>query len=347
MRNAMGAQFGREQLSLRSTRDDDFEFDTNITKNISVGGDVRFQFIYEDFQETYTSQAMTAAFYGAIKLGSKIALFYKQDIINPKYGTGGEGFLSGPEVFGIGRILPNQWYIKFGAFYPNYGWRLDDHTAFVRGGNVGFISGLPFNQGLIFLPNYKDVGFEIGGTIGELFITAGSFNGSGNISPLRFDKDRAYVARGEYTLKFSSVKLRAGASYYAYNTDINYQMWGVTAGIAAGRIVLLGEIDWTNNKLEGPTSRVTGGLKTMAALSELDVLITDGIWGIIKYDLYDPNQGIAENILSRLTLGLEFFPYPMVEVRPQYRFEFEEDADGVFGDRFNNNVALIQLHLWF
>lgn len=343
MRNAMGAQFGREQLSLRSTRDDEFEFDANITKDISVGGDFRVQFMYEQFQDRYTSQAMTASLYGAVKLGQKITLFYKQDLINPKYGPFNEGLYSGPEVFGMGRILPKMWYMKFGVFLPNYGWRLDDHTSYIRGGNLGFVGGLPFNFGLIFLPNYKDVGFEIGGNIGNLFLTAGSFNGTGNLEPLRFSTDRAYLGRAEYIVKLSKLNLRAGASYYTYK---NYQMGGITAGIGYSRVVILGEIDWTRNSQQltfgggGPAYLILGGRKTMAASGEVDVLAVDGIWAVVKYDIFDPARGISNDDVSRLTLGLEIFAYPMVEIRPQYRIEME-DAN------VDNNLMLIQLHFWF
>ncbi len=337
MRNTMGVTFGKDQLPLVSTRDYDFGLDTQLTDNISIGGDFRFQFLYEEFKDTYTSQAMTAALYGAIKLGNKIRLFYKQDLINPKYGPFGDGLFSGPEIFGIGRILPGRWYIKGGVFLPDYGWRLDDHTSFIRGGNLGFLEGLLINSGLLFVPNYKDVGVEVGGSVGNLFLTVGSFNGTGNLKPLNFSRDRAYVGRAEYLVNAAGLKLRAGASYYNY---INYQMGGFTAGIGHKRFAILGEIDWTKNRVELVSFKVPGGQKMMAAFAELDVLAVDGIWAIIKYDFFDPNQGVANNDVSRLTLGLEIFAYPMVEIRPQYRIEME-NAD------VDNNVFLVQTHFWF
>jgi len=336
MRNAWGAQYGKNQLSLLSTRDEDFKFDAQLTENISIGGDFRVQFLYSEFGDNFTSQAMTASFYGAVKLGKKITLFYKQDIINPEYGPFNEGLFSGPEVFGIGRILPRRWYIKGGIFLPNYGWRLDDHTSFIRGGNLGFLGGLPSNLGLIFVPNYKDVGFEVGGNVGNLFLTGGAFNGTGNLVPLRFSRDRAYVGRAEYLVNLANLNLRAGASYYTY---INYHMWGFTGGIGHERFAILGEIDWTENTLQ-LNSDILSGRKTMAAYAELDVLAIDGVWAIVKYDFFDPNQGEADNDVSRLTLGLEIFAYPMVEIRPQYRIDMEEPE-------VDNNLFLVQLHFWF
>ncbi len=340
MRSAMGIDFGMVQLPLQSTRDDDFEFDTQLTSNISVGGDFRVQFMYQEFQDRYTSQAMAASLYGSVSLGKKIRVFFKQDLVNPQYGPFNEGLYSGPEVFGMGRILPRGWYLKFGVFLPNYGWRLDDHTAYVRGGNLGFVGGLPFNFGLIFTPNYKDVGFEVGGSVGRLFLTAGAFNGTGNLEPLTFSRDRAYVGRAEYVLKLAKVNLRGGVSYYTYR---NYKMGGFTIGIGNRRLAILGEIDWTDNSLQlmfgpgGPGYDVLGNQKTMAAYGEVDVLLIDGVWATATYGFFDPNQGVSNNDVSRLTLGLEIFPYPMVEVRPQYRIELEEQ----------DNLALVQLHFWF
>ncbi len=78
----------------------------------------------------------------------------------------------------------------------------------------------------------------------------------------------------------------------------------------------------------------------MATFAELAVLAIDGIWAIVKYDRFDPNQGVGDNDVSRLTLGLEIFAYPMVEIRPQYRIEME-DAD------VDNNIFLVQTHFWF
>ncbi len=336
MRNTMGVTFGKDQLPLVSTRDYDFGLDTQLTDNISIGGDFRFQFLYEESQDTYTSQAMTAALYGAIKLGNKIRLFYKQDLINPKYGPLGDGLFSGPEIFGIGRVLPWRWYIKGGVFLPDYGWRLDDHTSYIRGGNLSFLPGIPSN-GLIFVPNYKDVGFELGGSIGNLFLTAGTFNGTGNLRPLEFSRHRAFVGKAEYLVNAAALKFRAGASYYNY---INYRIVGFTAGIGHKRFTILGEIDWTDNALDPVTGALLGGRKTMATFAELAVLATDGIWAIVKYDRFDPNQGVGDNDVSRLTLGLEIFAYPMVEIRPQYRIEME-DAD------VDNNIFLVQTHFWF
>ncbi|MFQ5800002.1 MAG: hypothetical protein ACE5H0_15100 [Bacteroidota bacterium] len=145
------------------------------------------------------------------------------------------------------------------------------------------------------------------------------------------------MGRVEYLVSVASLKLRAGASYYNY---VNYHMGGFTAGIGHERFAILGEIDWTENSLDPGTGKILGGRKTMAAFTELAVLATDGIWAIVKYDLFDPNQGVANNDVSRLTVGLEIFAYPMVEIRPQYRIEMEDPG-------VDNNLFLVQTHFWF
>lgn len=354
MRNLFGFNYGKDELPIRATRDKDFEVSPNITENISIGVDFRTQFIYDGFSKKTSFQAMSGALYGSIKLGKKLTFYYKQDIINNRYGALDNALYSGPEVFGMARILPGDWYIKAGIFLPNYGWRIDDHTAYTRGGNLGFVAGLPFSYGLIFVPNYKDIGIEFGGSLADFFVTAAVVNGTGNIKPIDFSKDKAFVGRVEYVAKISNLSFRFGGSYYYYKTSdffnrlnsASYEMGGFTAGFGYEDVVVLGEIDWTKNRLvprfgaSDINYAVQKGLKAMAASGEVDIRATDGLWIIGRYDAFDPVQGISNNQVERWTLGLEFFPYSFVEVRPQYRINSETPS-------IDNDEFLVQFHFWF
>ncbi|MBI1804697.1 MAG: hypothetical protein HY033_02520 [Ignavibacteriae bacterium] len=346
MRTDYGTTFSSDVLPLRATRDDDFTFSGKLNDNISIGGDYRSQFIYDfatdpsDGQSGKTSfHAMTTTIYGAAKLGKKFTFYFKQDIVNSGYGA-----LVGPEVFGIARILPNQWYIKGGAFLPDYGWRIDDHTSYIRGGDLGFIPGGPLNTGLLFIPNYRDIGVEVGGYIENLFVTASILNGTGNFRKIDFQKDKAFCVKLEYNGMLSSVPFRLGVSGYGFGS---YKMGGISAGFATpdSCFVVMGEMDWTHNMLSG--TLIIPGAHAMAAYAEADYRIVDGVWAIGKFDLFDPLQGTVNdpagssvNSVKRVTLGFEFYPYNFVEVRPQYRINIEEPA-------VTNDQALIQMHVWF
>ena len=344
MRTEYGIGYSTDKLPLEASRDSDFTFDSKISDNISIGGDYRSQFVYDDLSKTTTFQSMTTSIYGAVTLSKKVSFYFKQDIVNGTYDFP-TNFYAGTEVFGIFRLFPKGWYIKGGTFLPDYGWKSDDHTSYVRGGDLRFLPGsnLPgAKKGMIFTPNYKDIGVEVGGYIEDLSLTAGVFNGTGNLTPIDPSKDKAFVAKLEYMGSASSVNFRVGVSGYTFKT---YRLGGIHAGFATGDLVILGEMDWTRGQLAGTT--LTDNINTMAAYGEVDYRAMQGIWLIGKFDMFDPLQGLGDddstptiNTVQRFTVGLEFFPYSFVEVRPQYRINVEKPS-------IQNDQALVQMHIWF
>lgn len=355
MRTEYGAtSFSVDLLPLRASKPEDgeseedaFTFNPKLSENISIGGDYRSQFIYDDASKASTFQLMTMTLYGTVKLTKKILFYYKQDIVNNAYGVSGFG---GPEAFAIGRILPNNWYVKGGSFMPDFGWRIDDHTAYTRGGDLGFINNAAANAGLIFVPNYKDIGVEVGGYLGGLFFSSGIFNGTGNIQKLDFSKGHsfAYTAKAEYMGTFSNVNYRVGISGYGYQS---FKMGAVHAGMAFGDFVLMGEVDFTHHRLNPFSGLVNESINQMAASGEVSFQPVQGVWLIGRLDMLDPIRGRGDdwtildsppnyNTLKRYTFGVEFFPYPFIELRPMLRIYDEKPA-------INNNQFMFQTHVWF
>ncbi|MBI5215328.1 MAG: hypothetical protein HY960_06205 [Ignavibacteriae bacterium] len=345
MRTEYGSSFSVDALPIAAHKDDEFTFNPKLTDNITIGGDFRTQFLF-DFADNGTDgkgktsfHAMTATLYGSIQLAKKIYFYYKQDFLNPNYGS-----YSGPEVYGLAKILPGNGYVKAGVFLPDYGWRLDDHTSYTRGGDVGvFGSGL-FNNGLLFAPNYKDIGIEAGSFFGDLFVTAAVFNGTGDASKVVLSKAKAYTMKVEYTGKADELNFRIGASGYGFKS---YKMGGIHAGLAYGDIVISGEVDWTHHRIfPSPFQPVKEDVNMMAAYAEVDYRAMQGLWFTGKFDMFDPLAGIEDddlsttNSLKRLTIGLEYYPFSFVELRPQYRVVMEKPS-------VDNDQALVQLHLWF
>jgi hypothetical protein len=343
MRTEYGTAFSSEKLPLAELRDSDFTFNPKLTDNITIGGDYRSQFVYDGLSKSTTFQAMSTTIYGAANIGKKLLLYFKQDIVNGTYsGPGGlnAGLYNGTEVYGLAKILPGGGYIKGGSFLPDYGWRIDDHTAYTRGGDLGF-TGAGYHPGLLFVPNYKDIGVEAGVYIENLFVTAGLFNGTGQQQPIDFSKYKAWVAKVEYSGGLASLNYRIGASGYGYR---EFTMGGFNAGVGTGDLALLGEIDWTKNYLVGPAN--PGG-NSMAAFAEIDYRAIQGLWLTGRFDMEDPVQGVSDdesapatNSVKRMTLGVEFFPFSFVEIRPQYRIVIETPS-------VSNDVAFVQMHLWF
>ncbi|MBS4029192.1 MAG: hypothetical protein KGZ58_11245 [Ignavibacteriales bacterium] len=330
MRTEYGTSYSLDNLSLEVSHDPDFSFDPKLSESITLGADYRSQFIYAQTPNDALNgfHSMSLTLYGSATLSKKVTLYFKQDVIN--FGAN--------EAYGIFKILPSGGYVKGGSFTPNYGWRLDDHTSYIRGGDLGSIPGLSYLPGMMFVPNYKDIGIEVGYTFDKFFATLGIFNGNGFNSKIDISKNKAFVGKVEYSNSFSEINFRVGISGYRYR---EFQMAGVGIGFGTEKIALLGEIDWTQGQFDAYTSSIINkDNKTFASFVEFDYNITRGICLIGKYDLFDALQGIKDTELNRVTLGCEFFPYSFVEVRPQVRINSEKPT-------IENNQFLVQTHLWF
>lgn len=329
MRNDFGTAYSAEKLPLEALKDTEFTFSGKLNDNISIGGDYRSQLIYDSYgadSQAIGFQAMTASLYGTVKLTAKIQFFFRYDMINSIYNNYG-----GQEIFGIAKILPGAWYIKGGDFLPNYGWRVDDHTIYTRGGNIVGYAGFKSGQGLFFLPNYKDVGLEIAGYIAGINISGGVFNGSGNSRPIDLSNTKAFVSHVDYMGSVSSLNYLIGGSVYNYG---NRSMGGLNAGFAVGDIVVLGEVDWAKNL------PALAGAQSFAGLGEIDFRPMQGIWMTGRYEVFDPTDTVRGDAYKRIVLGMEIFPYSFVELRPQYRINLEKAA-------INNDQVVVQMHLWF
>jgi hypothetical protein len=366
LRNAFGSSYSRENVPLMSTRDEKFKFNPEVSENITLGGDFRMQLIYDPeakgtaFEGKGASvfQTMQGALYAGVGLTSKIDFFFKYDFVNSgsSFTIDGRSFIPF-EAFAIARILPNDSYIKIGNFLPNYGLRLDDHTAYVRGGNLGYLANLP-PRGLLFVPNYRDLGVEAGIYFDNFLVNLAVLSGDPS-STFSFGKDRALNARIEYTPTVGGkANLMLGGSYYNY-TGNNITMLGGFAGVSVDRFTLLGEVDVVKNNSRLPADTTTIYGNSLAAFAELDVLIIQGLTFTVRYDLFDPDTKIDNtstapsfsnpnfrevmknhNSLSRIIIGFEFFPYSFFELRPQFRINTEEPS-------VDNNTFLLQTHFWF
>jgi hypothetical protein len=344
MRNFFGFTYGKDELPIRATRDRDLDVSPKLTDNISVGADFRTQFIHDGFSETNGFQAMSATLYGALGVGKKITIYYKQDIINGTYSQSGRGNLTGTEAFGLLKILPNNSYIKAGLFYPAYGLRLDDHTSYIRGGDLGFLSGHFFNTGLPFVPNYKDIGLEVGAYLGKALATLAVLNGTGNDQSIDIGRTqaKAWAGRLEYADRLGNAGVILGGSYYNF---IGLTLAGLYGGIGYDILTVSGEVDWAKDLPNYV------GLRSLAAYLEANVRATEGVWIVGKFDYFDGNRKTDDqnllvggrpprtNSFKRYTLGVEFFPYSFVEVRPQYRINSETPS-------IDNNEFLVQFHFW-
>ncbi|MEE9162034.1 MAG: hypothetical protein V3U35_03595, partial [Candidatus Neomarinimicrobiota bacterium] len=108
------------------------------------------------------------------------------------------------------------------------------------------------------------------------------------------------------------VTLMAGGSYLREREPI---LRGVFGGLNWQDITLLGEVDWVDNW-------EAGGATSRAAYWELDIQVRQGWRLFVKVDDFDANTagGQADDTLRRWTVGGEFFVRPLVELKPQIRY---------------------------
>jgi hypothetical protein len=326
MRNYYGTQvFSREELPM--WRDSSFEFSTKLTPNISIGADARAQFIGADSLYSFANNApgagggalqpMQASVYMNVNFSSKFGLFMKEDFV-----TQPGSF----EFWGIARVLPNQGYIKVGAFQPAVGLRVDDHTSYTRYGDYTQ-NGQFWGMGIY--PNSKSTGIEVGEYVSNFFAAVSLTNGEfpeGNVGQNsaipNFTKNKTITGRLEYTNLFSDdFAIFLGGSGLANTTSqlgsaVPTSIYDGFYGIRYSIVTLTGDYEM------GKSVYTTGGIDPATATAlmyELDVKVTDGLYGVLKYDSFQPDNNDQNNKITRWTVGAEWYPINFIEVLPQVR----------------------------
>ncbi len=331
MRNHDGWTWSKNSLAMISPHKD-FQMTNRLTPNIEFGFDYRGNYLVT-MNEKYTKsdfQKMEGSIYTSVSLAKKIEAYARYDFI---WGIW--------EGYGLAKILPNHGYIKGGSFMPNYGIRIDDHTAYIKGGDLGVLFATGKRQGLIYDPRYVETGVEIGQYLGNYaFITASV----GNPRITEFTADPTYTARIELTPEVSNLfSLSFGGSFASFKDqrlDKNFKtiypnvnMFGGFAGISIGELVLQGEFDMANDYMQNDSS-------TTAMMIQAAYTIRKGIDAVVRYDRFDPNIKLSKDDHSRLVLGLEIQPYSFVEIRPQYRIQMEHPD-------VKNNSFVAQFHIYY
>ncbi len=322
IRNKDGWNWGKNTLSMISTPDKDFIMSPRISENISIGIDYRTQYLYSQEKKRTDFQNMSGSIYTNFELSKVINVIAKYDFVNRIW-----------EGYGIAHILPNKSYIKAGAFVPNFGVRIDDHTAYTRGGDFGLLFSQGVYRGLIYNPFYTESGIELG-IFADKFLYASASVGANNISPSRpLSKDPTFTSRIELTPKFGSFGLIFGGSFASAKAPDKVNMYGAFTGFGYDEFSFLAEFDIAEN-LPG------ADVKTSVVMIEASYGILTGLDAIIRYDRINPNTDTDKDEVSRLVFGFEFQPYSFVEIRPQYRIQIENPS-------VDNDSFILQFHFWY
>ena len=297
MRTSRGWRFERDVLPMNTT-DKDFEMSNKIGENIQFGLDLRGQalLMMTAHNKRIDFQKMTGSLYTNIDLSEKINVFTRYDFIQQIW-----------EAYGVARILPNDSYIKAGSFQPNYGIRLDDHTAYTRGGDIGLLFATKTKTGLIYDPRYIEGGAELGVYISDFALLTASV---GEARQTPFLSDPTYTAN----LKFQptigdNTALFFGGSFAAFKGSQPpaffpvypaVKMYGGYVGFGTGDFTIMGEYDIANDFLQKDSA-------STALMIEAAYNIIKGLEAVVRLDRFDPNSKVSKDELTRVVIGFEIF----------------------------------------
>ncbi len=253
-----------------------------------------------------------------------------------------------------GLTLPQ---LRIGHFQPSIGLRYDDHTMLVR--QVAGANTIP-----IIAPNFAEYGAELNyDGVQWLSLTAGVFlprslaqtrtvNRFGESTPLFGDtlamaaaasnlgelvKTPSYLLRA-YVLPRTEDHTMTGILGASFFVNQSFSMANIFAGIGlSDRVSLQGEYAISGVR-EG---RQTRNYSVMLTYQAFPWLLPFARFEQGRTQVSDPNtaSGVAELYSTQAVVGVQLFPIPFVELRPEFRFY---DTETFTATRWN-----LQLHLFY
>ena len=317
IRNEDGWNYGKNNLRL--LRKSEIDLSNKLNENISIGFDFRFQYLYSQQLKKTDFHKMAGGVYSNFDLSEELSFITTYDLYR--------GYFEG---YGILRVLPLEGYIKVGSFYPNFGIRLDDHTAYTRSGDAGLLSSASSN-GLIFESGYSQTGVEVG-----LFPTDfSSVTISAGQDKYPFSSNLSYIGRFEVSPSFDFINYLFGSSYGTFRSFPNkFELFSLFGGFGLKRFSLLTEFVSAKDYFR-PNA------KSQFLMLETSYRIKNGIDFVARYDRVVADLNKKENYSSHIILGFDFYPYSFVEIKPQYRINLENPKIK------RNNSFVLQFHFWY
>ncbi|MEW5795508.1 MAG: hypothetical protein AB1772_04025 [Candidatus Zixiibacteriota bacterium] len=196
------------------------------------------------------------------------------------------------ESYGLTYFAGERFYVKGGRFYPVYGLRDADHTAYVRT-RTGHAPEL-YLDGASVGADFRGVnivaeGFDVGGR----GIAVAHVYGTRNVAPLG---------------------LLAGAS-----VRWSEKVEGSNGPFPHSR-ALFGGVSWDRFTLMGELDLVGRSPDTLATYASLTTRLIYGWYLIGEYSFADDDRDSRGGVDEFVRISSEFFPLPYVEVRPSYTY---------------------------
>ncbi|MFN8548805.1 MAG: hypothetical protein U0527_12775 [Candidatus Eisenbacteria bacterium] len=301
--------------------------DPQISKSLLIGADFRQMFHYSKDHTEYPAFTMQGDFYAQFQADDRVLLYFDK------------GMSRSTEAFGIGYFLPWTGYVKVGRFTPSFGWRFDDHTAFVRQ-EIG-----------LFPPGDSDQGVEVGIAPGRLEMQVGVLNGALGASS-DDDKRLSQSVNATYRLGLASIGMPKvgvglGAGYW-HNQGAGgtRSTGGPHTYLKLGPVIWMAETDWSRVEAENDTHT------ELLSSHELTYEYLRGMYFKVTYDFKDPDIDRESGSRSRLGVGYEALPIPSVGIKAMWNVFRHGDAKGsgdapapFLGDEYDQ--LEVQLHLYY
>ena len=315
-RNDYGIIYGLDDLPAKTPKQ--FSSYTGLILNhIQFGGDVRIQSVSRNKGD----------------VPSDLAVFPMQANIQMVYQSAGISVQSEWALLrkDLGFQLSTRFkdnYIQAGKGKPAFGLNLADHTVFTRGGNMQLVHG-SHREGMPFSPMLNHAPF----------IAAGRYVGNGHItvgwSQGYFSSDsESFFTRGEHFGTLGLLNRMIGLSYLQETREPNgLEMMNIFGGLSRGRIAWLGEVTVADGLVQG---------RSIASYSELTWRAREG-WNVSgRVDFFDESTFYTKDAIRRTTFGLNYVPFPFVDIKFQIRSSQLSSGKTSLGLEY-----LSQLHVWF
>jgi hypothetical protein len=315
MRTMFGSVWGQTALPARQLPAEGGPLTGEINRFLAVGANLRGGATWIDAPDTPSSSSFdltSLRAYVDLRLIPERVAVYVDERIAPGNANNAEAYLRAWSK-------DHRYFLKAGQMYLPFGIRLQDDSAFIRE-----FTGINFNT--------PDRGVEVG--FDGTHWTAQLAVSNGTAGAPEVDNGKQWSARTEYV----SGRWRAGASFNLNDFESgSRRMQNVFGGLRTGPVGWLAEVDYIVDSTAAPD------LKQWAGLLEANWSPHKGHNLKLTAEYFDPNDTVANDEQTRLSLVWEYTPLPFVQLRAGLR-----NYDDVREVPFNNQrIAFIQLNGYF
>jgi len=316
-RNTFGNVFAQTQLAPRRIDTGSDVWTGDVTKFLSVGGDLRFDGSYSKVPQSPSVNQFdleqARVYLDASPIPQRLSVYVDEQVA--------PGGALNREAYGVYWSADHDWYVKAGQMYLPFGFRLQDQTALVR--QVSGINMTTPDKGAEF-------GWERGAWDTQFTVSNGTAGGPVSNHGKQYGGQLIYVEplwRVGLAANYNDAAATGGRGTY-----------GAFAGVRTGPIAWLGEVDYINDRSLG-----NGAVKSVATLAEANWRIAQGHNLKVTGEFYDPNRDIAHNGQTRWSLVYELTPIQFVQLRAGARY-----SDGIPQvPAQHTRLIFVQLHGFF